>query len=97
MPLAICTHPLERLRPFWGGTLDLDFGQRPVFIKTLLPFEDSPDRVPDRPRVLHGGLFRHLALRRGFEGEVERLRHKRSQIMLTIGQTQNELDPERSS
>jgi hypothetical protein len=36
-------------------------------------------------------------LGRGFQGEVERLRHERRQIVLVVGEAQYELEPEGSS
>jgi hypothetical protein len=76
---------------------NLHFGQRLVFIQTPLPVEHSPDGMPRRLVVLLRGAFRQPALRRGFEGELERLRHERRQIVLVIRQAQNQLDPEGSS
>jgi hypothetical protein len=146
IPLAIRPHPLERFRPFRGGSLgdthqladaespdergggeirevvlcvlgkmpkaehlrhsrfakallltNLDFGQCLVFLQTPLPVEHSPDGMPRRLVVLLRGLFRQPALCRGFHGEVERLRHERSQIVLVVGKAQNQPDPEGSS
>ena len=76
---------------------NLSLGHGLVFIQTPLPVEDSLAGVPDRPGALHDDLLRHLALRRGLEGEVERLRYERSQIVLVVGEAQNHLDPEGSS
>ena len=76
---------------------NLNFGQRLVFIQTPLPVEDSPDGMPHRFVVLLRGLFRQPALRRRFQGEVERLRHERRQIVLVVGKAQNELNLEGSS
>lgn len=76
---------------------NLHFGQRLVFIQTPLPVEHSPDGMPRCFVILLRGVVRKLALRRGFERELERLRHERRQIVLVVGKTQNELEPERSS
>lgn len=76
---------------------NLNFGQRLVFIQTPLPVEHSPDGMPRRHAVPLRGLFRQAALRRGFERELERLRHERRQIVLVVGKAQNELEPEGSS
>lgn len=146
MTLAIRPHPLERLRPFGGGSLgdahqladaespdergggeirevvlrvlgkmqqaehlrhsrfakallltNLHFGQRLVFIQPPLPVEHSPDGMPRHFVILPLGVFRRPALRRGFEGELERLRHERRQVVLVVGKSQNQLEPEGSS
>jgi hypothetical protein len=76
---------------------NLHFGQRLVFIQTPLPVEHSPDGMPRRHAVTLRGFFRQAALRRGFEGELERLCHERRQIVLVVGKAQNELEPEGSS
>ncbi len=49
------------------------------------------------PVVLLRDPIRQSALRCRFQREVERLRHKRSQIMLVVGQAQNQIDPEGGS
>lgn len=146
MSLAIRPHPLERLRPFGGGSLgdthqladakspdkrgggeirevvlcflgkmqqaehlrhsrfakallftNLNFGQRLVFIQPPLPVEHSPDGMPRRFVIFLFGVSQWAALRRGLEGELERRRHERRQIVLVVGQPQNELEPEGSS
>ena len=76
---------------------NLHFGQRLVFIQTPLPVEHSPDGMPRRLAVLLRDAFRQSALRRGFQRELERLRHERRQIVLVVGKAQNELEPEGSS
>lgn len=76
---------------------NLNLGQCLVFIQTPLPVEDSPDGMPHRLSVLLRGLFRQPTLGRGFQGEVERLRHERRQIVLVVGEAQYELEPEGSS
>jgi len=76
---------------------NLHFGQRLVFIQTLLPVEHYPDGMPGRQAALLRVLFRQPASRRRFQREVERLRHVRSQIVLVVGKAQNELEPEGSS
>jgi hypothetical protein len=76
---------------------NLHFGQRLVLVQPPLPVEHSPDGMPPRHAVLLCGLFPWPALCRGLEGELERFRHERRQIVLVVGKAQNELEPEGSS
>lgn len=76
---------------------NLRFGQRLVFLKTSLPVENPPDGMPRRVLVLLRGLIRQPTVGRGFQREVERLRHERSEIVLVVGKAQNQFDPEESS
>jgi len=76
---------------------NLNFGQRLVFIQPPLPVEHSPDGMPRLFLILPLGVSRQSALRRGFEGELEWLRHERRQVVLVVGKAQNELEPEGSS
>lgn len=53
--------------------------------------------MPRRFVILLFGVSRRPALRREFEGELERFRHERRQVVLVVGKSQNQLEPEGSS
>ncbi|HEY5743926.1 MAG TPA: hypothetical protein VIS99_15470 [Terrimicrobiaceae bacterium] len=81
--LATGPHPGENLPSLRG---------RHSGHKAQLTHTEGPDQVFEVFLCLSRKMQQ-----RGFEGEVERFRHERSQIVLVIGKAQNELDPEGSS